>query len=480
MKKLGVVFILLALNFSFSAGAAEQQQVVGKTILAVGKVEAVNSSLGKSRKLKRRSPVFEVDSVKTSERSRAQFSMSDGSLLLLKENSEIHIQDYQSDDTQQKASATLDLVRGGLRSISGEIKQKGGDFKVKTPVGTIGIRGTHYEIEIIQGEVFIAVWDGAVDVQVDVAAGEEVSLGQGEDFSYAKIDESGEVTELLSPPENFNQGQTNTNVRNSPTAQANDDNDDNDSTSSDSDTTANDEGDSQSAETEIASSSNSNSTSDTEQATGDDNEDSGSVDDSDIASTNTNNDTSDAANTDDEPDTLSDTIAQTSTDNDITSDISEPNSIDTETIVSLENELEVDVYQEELWQADETPIVDLIAQRQGVFDFANVTEAQVFSSAGAVTNFDMQMSIDFDTGAVPGGFITFDDPQGNWFVTYTGRINVDQLELDVTFAAHDDLLADGDINARFSDGIDEVTGNFNLAESDNPDTNAQGGFILTP
>ena len=27
---------------------------------------------------------------------------------------------------------------------------------------------THYEIEIIQGEVFIAVWDGAIDVVIEV------------------------------------------------------------------------------------------------------------------------------------------------------------------------------------------------------------------------------------------------------------------------------------------------------------------------
>lgn len=67
-----------------------------------------------------------------------------------------------------------------------------------------GAGGTHYEIEIIQGEVFIAVWDGAVDVTVEVGSAESsVSFGEGEDFSYAKIGETGEVTRLLEPPENF-------------------------------------------------------------------------------------------------------------------------------------------------------------------------------------------------------------------------------------------------------------------------------------
>ena len=65
--------------------------------------------------------------------------------------------------------------------------------------------GTHYEIEIINGEMFIAVWDGAIDIQVATSAlSHEVTLGESEDFSYARIDEAGEVTELLEPPVNFN------------------------------------------------------------------------------------------------------------------------------------------------------------------------------------------------------------------------------------------------------------------------------------
>jgi len=65
--------------------------------------------------------------------------------------------------------------------------------------------GTHYEIEIISGEVFIAVWDGAIDVQVATSdLAHEVTLGEGEDFSFALIDEASEVTELLEPPVNFN------------------------------------------------------------------------------------------------------------------------------------------------------------------------------------------------------------------------------------------------------------------------------------
>lgn len=63
---------------------------------------------------------------------------------------------------------------------------------------------THYEVEIISGEMFIAVWDGAIDLTVDTfSGGETVSFGDGEDFSFGLVTEDGEVTTLLEPPESF-------------------------------------------------------------------------------------------------------------------------------------------------------------------------------------------------------------------------------------------------------------------------------------
>lgn len=58
-------------------------------------------------------------------------------------------------------------------------------------IATIGVPfhmfATHYEIEIIQGEMFLAVWDGAIDVTVDVGLQSIVSFGEGEDFHLAPL-----------------------------------------------------------------------------------------------------------------------------------------------------------------------------------------------------------------------------------------------------------------------------------------------------
>ncbi|WP_421752343.1 hypothetical protein [Croceimicrobium sp.] len=64
----------------------------------------------------------------------------------------------------------------------------------------LGKKASRFEIEIIDGSVFIAVWDGAIDLVVPTTGNGDVSLGEGEDFSFAAINENGGLTEILTPP----------------------------------------------------------------------------------------------------------------------------------------------------------------------------------------------------------------------------------------------------------------------------------------
>ncbi|WP_017444547.1 FecR family protein [Gayadomonas joobiniege] len=191
-------FTLVSLLFVWPVCA---DQPAGKTIIAKGQVEATASA--ESRTLTRRDPVYKVDTVTTGNNSSAQFKMVDGGLLAVKANTQLEISSYQYDPETGKGSAIMKLITGGVRSISGHLKSHDGSYQMNTPVGSIGIRGTHFEIEIIDGELFIAVWDGAIDLLVTGSDQEKVSLGLGEDFSYAQVSETGEVTELLNPPANF-------------------------------------------------------------------------------------------------------------------------------------------------------------------------------------------------------------------------------------------------------------------------------------
>ena len=136
---------LVALSLCFTANPALALSPAGKTMIARGDVKAYEEAEAQ-RKLKRRAPIYNVDTVTTAEKSKAQFRMTDGTLLALKENTTLLISEYQYQENQEGNSAVLELVEGGLRSVTGAIKSNNGQYELKTPVGSIGIRGTHYEI----------------------------------------------------------------------------------------------------------------------------------------------------------------------------------------------------------------------------------------------------------------------------------------------------------------------------------------------
>lgn len=194
-----VLTTLLCVSFYSQASTT----VAGKTILARGAVLATDAESAQQRTLKRRDTVYGVDKITTGEKSKAQFSMSDGGLIALKENSELNIANYEFNTTTQQGSASIELIKGGLRSISGVIKKNGGAYSVKTPVGSIGIRGTHFELQLIGGDMYVAVWDGAIDLTLEDQS--VVSLGSNEPFSFAQVTSLGRVIKTTQAPAVFTQ-----------------------------------------------------------------------------------------------------------------------------------------------------------------------------------------------------------------------------------------------------------------------------------
>lgn len=187
----------------FCNGAAAET-LAGKTIIASGEVKAADQN--KVRQLSRRSPVYKVDLVSTAPDSQAQFKMIDGGILALQANTQLEIASYQYDQKSNTGSAVMNLLSGGLRTISGKIKSYNGNYQLNTPVGSIGVRGTHYEVEIVGDEMFLAVWDGAIDFTSSKTQ-QVSSFGDGEHFNFAKIEQSsGKVTGLLEVPAVFDKG----------------------------------------------------------------------------------------------------------------------------------------------------------------------------------------------------------------------------------------------------------------------------------
>jgi hypothetical protein len=175
----------------------------GITLVSSGDVSATQEGAD-GREVKRRSKIFETDTVTTGPNSRAQFRMKDGAMVALTENSEWQVLEYSYQEAEEDAVA-MKLLKGGLRTISGQVgKADNSQYKLDTPVGSIGIRGTHYEVRISAGgELLLAVYEGTIVAETEQGM---IELGAAAEYSYASIDASGNVTYYENIPEEFSEG----------------------------------------------------------------------------------------------------------------------------------------------------------------------------------------------------------------------------------------------------------------------------------
>ena len=495
-------------SYAFSSQAAV---VAGKTLMAKGRVNAVDTITKKARKLKRRIPVYGTDVIETSKKSRTQMRMVDGGLLALSEDSKVVIAEYKFDPSSEKASAVIELVKGGLRSVTGAIKEKGGDYTIKTPVGSIGVRGTHFEVEIIDGDMFLAVWDGAIDLTVDTGTGvDTVSFGEGEDFSFGIVSEEGEVTELLEPPETF--GESRTAVSDEEDSEGGDE----------------EESDEDSGESDEGSGESDGGSGESDEGSGESDEDSGESDEGgekEEASTDSGQQESSEGSSEGEAEQADSTEtavasnnqpAQGSTPTQTTSTQSTapvssnapadvgpidtaavtPDAIETIAVandpsvdsiiesevpdisVGIGGDLEGDLTREEFNAIEAPPSqAELIQQlnlRNDEFTFSNVI------ASNGLENLQVNMTVNFSSETVTtSGSLSFDDAGGEWFAAFTGALpqNSTELQMNVNFASHGNNEAIGNINAQFFNP-NTLQGAVNLQEINNPSVTAGGTFTV--
>ena len=203
----------------------------GKVLFASGKV-TVKSKRHSDTILKRGSSVWPGDLVMTGPDSSVQIRAGDGSFISLKGNSQLIIAAHKHTGPVDKQHSSLELVKGGMRAVTGLIgKNKPDNFRIKARGSTIGIRGTEFVVQICdddcnqakQGEkkepakngVYVGVVTGAITVEKNKKAVEldaslnvvlGVSMGVSEDkYQFVHIeDKKQEVEEapvvLKEPP----------------------------------------------------------------------------------------------------------------------------------------------------------------------------------------------------------------------------------------------------------------------------------------
>ena len=135
---LKLIFILLIITSSaYAERAATIIETNGKVFIKRENKETVIVSNISSNK------VFKKDIVTTGEKSSSQIKMYDNSIMSIGELAEFQIDNFVFDYDKNDGIMDVKFITGAFRLVSGKIAKRGPDMMVvRTPVATIGIRGT--------------------------------------------------------------------------------------------------------------------------------------------------------------------------------------------------------------------------------------------------------------------------------------------------------------------------------------------------
>lgn len=163
-----------------------KKQKVGVVIESEGSVIAVDQRKV-SRKISAGNKVYLGDKVVTGEKGYVRLKMIDDAVLDLRCFSIMVIEEYALNNTNRRS--ILNLLQGSLKKVTGEIGKLAEDvYELKTPVASVGVRGTEYALRVFQSKgcggtldagdgLYLEVIKGLVDVHNQ--AGSEV-IAKGE------------------------------------------------------------------------------------------------------------------------------------------------------------------------------------------------------------------------------------------------------------------------------------------------------------
>lgn len=170
----GLLTVMVATLFSGQALA----ETAGRVTFITGEVIAISSD-GNRRTLIKSDLVNSGERLETG-KGRLQIRFTDGSFISLQPNTVFGLDNYTFARAKpQESSLLFSFIRGGMRTVSGAIgKVNRANYTVKTPVGTIGIRGTGYvATQEPNGRLLLTVNKGIVNVSNDFG-NSNIQVGQ--------------------------------------------------------------------------------------------------------------------------------------------------------------------------------------------------------------------------------------------------------------------------------------------------------------
>ena len=124
----------LTILFALQATNAHGQEAIGKATSVTP--QATGSHAGP---LSGGSNVYSKETIRTGQSGQADLQFKDSSNLKVGSNSSVHLDKFVYDPNKSASTIAIQATRGSFRFVTGS--QGNGAVQIKTPYGTLGVRG---------------------------------------------------------------------------------------------------------------------------------------------------------------------------------------------------------------------------------------------------------------------------------------------------------------------------------------------------
>lgn len=139
--------------------ASETALAASGTALGV-RPEASAETAGANRVLQVGADIFIGDLVTTGQKGNVQIRFSDRTELVVGPNSRLVIEDYLLRDDGSTGKLAVNALAGTFRFVTGGAPKD--KYLIRTPTGTVGVRGTAFDLNVVEDHTSLLLIEGAV------------------------------------------------------------------------------------------------------------------------------------------------------------------------------------------------------------------------------------------------------------------------------------------------------------------------------
>ena len=129
--------VLLAMLLALQSTASNAQDAIGKATSVRPQAEG---SHGGTRTLSGGTSVYSQETVRTGDSGQADLQFRDNSNLSVGSKSSVRLDKFVYDPNKSGGTVAIQATRGTFRFVTGS-QGKGTNYQIKSPYGTLGIRG---------------------------------------------------------------------------------------------------------------------------------------------------------------------------------------------------------------------------------------------------------------------------------------------------------------------------------------------------